>query len=773
MRFTDIALSAILLSLAFSFQTQARQSDTTKEYLEQLQDELDAMVGQTDQRGATATFYFSGRYYTMSSGIKSNGIPIESEDWYLFRSYTKLLVSTIIHQLSDEGKLSLDDPLSSFLDPISKVDMTITLRELLAMKANVCDFLSNSWALIEEDPTVVHDVRAVLESQIPDGTCNENNAYVYKDTNFQLLGLVIEAVDGENGTGAEIFTERLFDLLGENNSLRLSPLNAGEDLFNGLWSNAGNGVQDLGFVSKNAVLTAHKYNAGVVGNTEDVLKLLVTIMENNVVSTGSLWSMQQADQPGYGLGMMKRDINGQRFYGHGGNGLHISRTFYDPDSDVGIAVASNYSLQQENNLELFLAAAATILQDCVAQGGCDDFDRDDSFFSEALQENRLVDVHLPDGYYNTDASYPVIYFLHGATADQDGYKVVKNAVREMIANGEIDPVILVKPDGSRAPYAGSFFTSSELYGDIEGYMVNDLQEYIRSNYRADTSRTCIMGHSMGGFGAMKLGLQYPDKYDCIISQSGPLDVSQVAELGEVVRSQNGGSAPYSYGPLNGELTAFLITAAGALSPNLDNPSGIDFIFDETGEVDQQVLARWQAKSPAAYLPDLKDKGFDSPIYFDVGNQDEYLVDRLVEFFDDSLDQYGIEYRYETFEGPHSNNDRYPIGLAFADSVFKGQIVVSNEERVSNTVPESFNLNQNYPNPFNPSTNISFELPAASEVTLKVYNMLGQEVATLVSGRFSAGQHTVSFEAGNLSSGVYLYRISTGSYSSVRKMTLIK
>ncbi len=88
-------------------------------------------------------------------------------------------------------------------------------------------------------------------------------------------------------------------------------------------------------------------------------------------------------------------------------------------------------------------------------------------------------------------------------------------------------------------------------------------------------------------------------------------------------------------------------------------------------------------------------------------------------------------------------------------------------------PEGFELSQNYPNPFNPTTNIQFTLQQAGNVSLKVFNMLGQEVATLVNGRVSAGVQTVQFDASNLASGVYIYRLQAGSKVQTNKMLLIK
>lgn len=88
-------------------------------------------------------------------------------------------------------------------------------------------------------------------------------------------------------------------------------------------------------------------------------------------------------------------------------------------------------------------------------------------------------------------------------------------------------------------------------------------------------------------------------------------------------------------------------------------------------------------------------------------------------------------------------------------------------------PSQFELSQNYPNPFNPSTNIQFSLPQSGLAMLKVYNLLGQEVATLVNERLTAGAHTVQFNAGQLASGVYIYRLTSGSFVQTRKMMLIK
>jgi len=104
----------------------------------------------------------------------------------------------------------------------------------------------------------------------------------------------------------------------------------------------------------------------------------------------------------------------------------------------------------------------------------------------------------------------------------------------------------------------------------------------------------------------------------------------------------------------------------------------------------------------------------------------------------------------------------------------GAFKYSQEAEVTVSVPKVFALNQNYPNPFNPTTAIVFTLAQDGFTTLKVYDMLGREVTTLVNGEMKAGVvHTVSFNGANLSSGVYLYRLETGSFVATKKLILMK
>jgi endonuclease I len=121
-----------------------------------------------------------------------------------------------------------------------------------------------------------------------------------------------------------------------------------------------------------------------------------------------------------------------------------------------------------------------------------------------------------------------------------------------------------------------------------------------------------------------------------------------------------------------------------------------------------------------------------------------------------------------------NGDQYrldDISLYGVNTTGAAKIAVLDDDM--REYPDTPVLAQNYPNPFNPSTQINFTLPSAANVTLEVYNMIGQQVAVLINENRQAGSHTVNFDASRLSSGVYIYRLRTGNFVEVRRMTLIK
>ena len=397
-----------------------------------------------------------------------------------------------------------------------------------------------------------------------------------------------------------------------------------------------------------------------------------------------------------------------------------------------------------------------------------------SFFSKSLGTTRDVQIYLPQDYnLNDSIRYPVFYFLHGATENHTAWPELAGILDTLIENKYISPVIVVKPDGSIGPWAGSMYTNSELYGNFEDYIVYDLVEYVDLNFKTIPSRDkrAIWGGSMGGYGSMKLALKHPDIYCAVASHSAPLDFSHFVSWCPMILNENGGAPVDEYIPTPYTYTWLFYTAAGAFSPNLNNPPYyVDFPLDTMGNFIDSVFNRWQLQNPvklAANLP--QNTGL--AIYFDCGMEDEFLFYPFNTGFADSLEVMNIDYVFGSFSGTHTNKflNRVPIALRFIDSVMNQVTVVFSH---NNTVSQ-YHLSQNYPNPFNPTTKINYSVPNRSLVTIKIFDVLGKEVQAIINEEKSAGIYEITWNAVMLPSGVYFYQLKAGSFIQTKKMILLR
>jgi hypothetical protein len=128
-------------------------------------------------------------------------------------------------------------------------------------------------------------------------------------------------------------------------------------------------------------------------------------------------------------------------------------------------------------------------------------------------------------------------------------------------------------------------------------------------------------------------------------------------------------------------------------------------------------------------------------------------------------------KYYSFIDADITGEKYYYRLNQLDT--DGKYEYSKIIEVDLRIPEKFELSQNYPNPFNPFTTIKYSLPESGNVKLNVYNLLGEQVAELVNGFKEAGVHTIKFNAENLISGLYIYKIESNGFVKSKKMTLIK
>jgi len=274
--------------------------------------------------------------------------------------------------------------------------------------------------------------------------------------------------------------------------------------------------------------------------------------------------------------------------------------------------------------------------------------------------DRPVTVYLPPSYA-TDAQrrYPVLYMLHGFTDSdlnwmgwREHFVNVPAAMERALAAGTARDMIIVMPNAYTA-YAGSMYSSSVTTGDWETFVAEELVAYIDANYRTIPQRESrgLAGHSMGGYGTMRIGMKRPDVFSSIYSMSAccmpatmELDPERFVPLAEIRTMDDVNAASF------GAKFAFASAAAWAPDPN-SPPFYLDFPVAD-GEVQPDVVARLAANAIFAmidqHIPELR--ALDA-IALDCGEQD-FLVDGTREL-SRILDSYGIEHTSEIYDpGDH-------------------------------------------------------------------------------------------------------------------------
>ena len=278
--------------------------------------------------------------------------------------------------------------------------------------------------------------------------------------------------------------------------------------------------------------------------------------------------------------------------------------------------------------------------------------------------DRDVFVFLPASYEKEKSRrYPVLYALHGysISAEQWTHEIhVPQTIEGAIAQGAKE-LIVVLPD-SKTVHNGSMYSSSVTTGDFEQFIAHDVVAYIDSHYRTLPNRDSrgLVGHSMGGYGATRIGMKHADVFGSLYIMSPCCLSARPARPAnpEIEKALEAVKTPEDSAKLQFFARAQLASAA-AWSPDPKNPPLYLDLPTKNGEPQPEVLAKWTANAPLAFIDQYIDnlRRYRS-IAIDVGDQDGLRVD--TEKLHDVLDKYGIANSFELYSGTHTSKvaDRF-------------------------------------------------------------------------------------------------------------------
>ena len=280
--------------------------------------------------------------------------------------------------------------------------------------------------------------------------------------------------------------------------------------------------------------------------------------------------------------------------------------------------------------------------------------------------DRDVSVYLPPSYQaQTTRRYPVLYLLHGYTNSDIGWfgpesrgsfadgNTMTAAADRAFTTGATQEFILVMPNAYTI-YQGSMFSNSVTTGDWEGFIAKDMVAYMDSHYRTipDRASRGLAGHSMGGYGTIRIAAKYPQVFSSIyILSACCLGASLNPSPQGSARAEALKSPDDAKGAERGLAT--LLAEAAAWSPNPNNPP---FYFDlpaKDGKIRAAVVAKWVANAPLAMIDQYAGNLKTLKIGIDVGDKDNLSASNRE--LNRVLTSYGIPASFETYDGDHTNH----------------------------------------------------------------------------------------------------------------------
>ena len=273
-----------------------------------------------------------------------------------------------------------------------------------------------------------------------------------------------------------------------------------------------------------------------------------------------------------------------------------------------------------------------------------------------------VAIYLPPSYAaDKSRRYPVVYLLHGYGGRDDTFNgrlaTLPDSADKQAAAGAAKEMIVVMPNAYTL-HKGSMYSNSVTTGDWEAYVAVDLVAYVDSHYRTIATRASrgLGGHSMGGYGALRIGMKHPSVFSslylmssCCLNATLSPRVEQMTTAAGVTTRE----AAVQAAKAPGFGVSVTLAEAAAWSPNPNNPPLYYDLPVKDGKLQPDVIAKWAANAPLAmvgqYIPSLK---MYKAIGMEVGTKDGLMATNKQ--LEEMLTAFGVKHTYETYEGDHTN-----------------------------------------------------------------------------------------------------------------------
>jgi S-formylglutathione hydrolase FrmB len=333
--------------------------------------------------------------------------------------------------------------------------------------------------------------------------------------------------------------------------------------------------------------------------------------------------------------------------------MRIARVFLEVGLSMAVVGGPYVQGQVQTNVPQVIPGAKPVTVDHIKVHGTS---LEGNLEGDAVDRDVLV--FLPPSYArDKHRRYPVVYALHGYSigAEQWSHEIhVPQTIEGAFAQGAKE-MIVVLPD-SKTIHNGSMYSSSVTTGDFENFIAHDLVAYIDGHYRTLPNRLSrgLVGHSMGGYGASRIGLKHSDVFGSLYIMSpccmsarpaGPVNLELEKKLESVKTADD--SAKLSF------MERAQLASAAAWSPDPKNPPLYLDLPTKDGVAQPDILAKWAANAPLdfidQYIPNLRQY---NGIAIDVGDQDNLRTDTAK--LHDVLDRYSIPNTFEVYAGTHTS-----------------------------------------------------------------------------------------------------------------------